>query len=88
MVSVARSYQVSPTAGLAGGVVDVRLRTPPAVMLPLALISPVMYMPVVENTATLLTPPIDTLALPPVVPMLASLLPLNILLELTDIPVS
>ena len=55
------------------------VRTLPPVMLPVALTTPVTYSPVVAYTTTLLVPPIDMLALPPLVPILASLVPLNIL---------
>ena len=37
----------------------------PPVMLPLALNTPVIYSPVVANTATLLVPPTPTVTLPP-----------------------
>ena len=60
----------------------------PPVTLPLALTTPETYSPVVAKTTTLLVPPIDMLALPPLVPMLASLVPLKILLVETDIPVN
>ena len=57
----------------------------PPVMLPVTLNRPVTYSPVVENTTTLLVPPIDMLALPPEAPILASLVPLKILLALNPV---
>jgi hypothetical protein len=44
-------------------------------------------MPVLATTNTLLVPAIVILALPPLVPMLASLVPLNILLALSPVTV-
>jgi hypothetical protein len=44
-------------------------------------------MPVLATTKTLLVPAIVILAFPPLVPMLASLVPLNILLALSPVTV-
>ena len=52
------------------------VRTLPLVVLPLTLTSPVTYSPAVENTATLLVPPMLTLTLPPDAVTLTSLVPL------------
>ena len=51
-------------------------------MLPVTLNNPVMYSPVVANTATLLVPPTLTATLPPDAPMLTLLVPLVMLLAL------
>jgi hypothetical protein len=54
-----------------------------AVTLPLALIKPVTYCPVVANTATFDVPPIPIVALPPEVAILTLLVPLTMLLTVT-----
>ena len=65
--------------------------TLPPVMLPLALIKPVTYSPVVANTATFAVPPTPTDTLPPELTTVTFDVPLEILVPLPpppDIPVS
>ena len=61
---------------------------PADIMLPLALTIPVTYSPVVANTATLLVPPMFTVALPPELTIFILLVPLAMLLGFKVIPVS
>ena len=82
-------YQKSPTLGVDGGVPDDVERTPPPTMLPLALILPVTYSPVGDQTTTLPTPLTPTVILPPELTTVTLLLPLEIelVLPLVVIPV-
>ena len=57
-------------------------------MLPLALITPVTYSPVVDQTTTLLVPPTPTLMLPPELTTVILLVPLLMLATLVITPVS
>ena len=57
----------------------------PPVILPLACTVPETLSPAVETTTTFDVPPIVIFALPPEVPILASLVPLNILLALNPV---
>ena len=66
-------------------VVPVNATLPPTSKLPVAPIQPVTLAPSVLNTATFDVPPIEILALPPEVPILASLVPLKILFELIPV---
>ena len=62
--------------------------TLPPVTLPLALSTPVMYSPVVANTATLPVPPTPTVTLPPELTTVTFDVPLLILATLVITPVS
>ena len=55
-------------------------------MLPLALINPVTYSPVVAHTATLLVPPTPTEILPPELTTVTLLVPLLMLATLVITP--
>ena len=60
---------------------------PLVLMLPLTDSNPVIYSPVVANTATLLVPPMPTVTLPPELTTVTLLVPLLILATLVITPV-
>ena len=60
----------------------------PPVMLPVAEINPVIYSPVVANTATLLVPSMPIVTLPPELTTVTLLVPLLILATLVITPVN